>query len=407
MGKKLRLLNIVGSFLPAYGMGGPAQTTYHLCKAIIRAGHDVLVLTTDIDQKGRLDVPKGLTEWEGVPVRYCKLQRLPIPYHSTELILQLRSMIMQFDIVLINSSWTSYGALSGFECRSNLVPYVMYAHGSYAPERLKRSQLKKKIWWRLFDRSLYNHADAVVGLTEMEREQIRGMGIKTPVRIIPNGVDLTEITPIQHDQIEDLNYKQFLSKPFLLYLGRLEKVKGFDILIPAFAKISDKYPDLQLILAGPDEQGYETYIRKLIDEYKIANRVIFTGIAKGQNKAALFSNATAFVLPSYGEGMSVAILEAMAYGCPVVLSEQCGMPIIQESGAGYVSPLSVEEFAKRIQKILSNPEMSEQMKTNARKLVLSQYTWEAISERTIELCYEVLEGKELLFESGCVDHGIL
>ncbi len=213
----MRILFVVGAYPPADKHGGPAITNHFLAKALKSMGHDVFVLTTDINGTERLNITRGDTQWETVGVRYCRWIKCPLPIHSPELGRELSKRGADFDIALISSSWTSYGLSAGRSCRKANLPYIMYSHGSYAPARIRRGWLKKKLFWWIFDKHLYDQAAAVVALTGAEESQLRNMGVQTPITVIPNGVQADNLSP--HSAAKEL-YRQFgtlRDRPFVIF----------------------------------------------------------------------------------------------------------------------------------------------------------------------------------------------
>src|SRR4029450_4895989 len=144
---------------------------------------------------------------------------------------------------------------------------------------------------------------------------------RQPQWIVPNGIDWS-----QYEQLPVRGtFRAALPDgggPFLLFLGRLSKQKGLDLLLGAFAQLSSEYPDLQLVLAGPDHEGYTARVREMASTLGIERRIVFTGLLTGNLKRAAFVDAELFVLPSYMENFGGAIVEALACALPVVISDQ-------------------------------------------------------------------------------------
>ena len=390
----MRILSIIGAYSPAFVEGGTVYTTHHLSKGLIGLGHDVFVLTTDKAGDERLSVPQGDTVWDGVPVRYCRWVKSSIPYHSPELAREVRKRIQEFDIALISSNWTGYGVASGRECRRAGLPYIVYSHGGFSPMHLRKSWLKKKIWWWLFDRYLYDGAVAVVALTKTGVSELRRMGVRTRIELIPNGVDLDSLVLAASRQELNEQFPALRARRLVLFLGRLEPIKGLDLLIPAFGKVRSKFPDAVLVIAGPSDRGYGEKVHALVRAEGLDESVCFTGMVAGATKAGLLRAADVFVLPSYGEGMPISALEALACATPVVLSKESGLPEVAEFEAGYVVDLSVSEIATAIESILVAPEqVRSQMGGKGRRLVESRFTGQSVCQQTVSLCEDILGSK--------------
>ncbi|MCP4713528.1 MAG: glycosyltransferase [Deltaproteobacteria bacterium] len=382
----MNILLVTGAYPPADKHGGPAITNHYLAKALQDQGHTVFVLTTDINGSERLSITVEDTVYEDVPVRYCRWLRCPLPYHSPVLGRELARRALSFDVALISSSWTMYGVYAGRSCRATGLPYIMYGHGSYGPVHLRRSRLKKKIFWQLFDKQLYNNAAAVVALNGFEYDRMCNMGIRAPISIIPNGVQTDEVACPQTRAPAEQRWPQLRERPYLLFLGRLEKIKGLDLLIPAFDRARRAIPGLMLVIAGPGERGYGEYVRQLIDQRGLADEVVCTGAVQGDVKYSLLQHAELLVQSSYGEGLPMTVLEAMAAGTVVVITEGCNMPEVQNVDAGLVVPAEVTSLAQGIMTVMADPGRRTEMAAHGRALIDSTFTWQKVAAATAELC---------------------
>ena len=387
----MRILNVVGAFPPAFAEGGPGVMTYNVSHSLIELGHQVNVITTNKCGNDHLDVPLDDTKWKGVPVRYCNWKPSYLPYHSPELTIQVRKRLPKTDLLLLSSSWTSYGVSTGVECRRAGVPYILYAHGSYDPIRLRIGWIKKKIWWNLFDRKLYDRAAAIIALTETEAKQIRDMGVQTPIECIPIGVDEEQLS-VRFSR-EELNsqYPLLNERPFVLFLGRLHPIKGVDILVKSFKEVIESVPEAVLVIAGPSEQSYENEIQALIKSLKLQESVLLTGGVFGQVKATFLKEATVYCLTSKGEGLPASALEAMYSGTPVVLSKACNLPGVREVEAGFVTDLNIDDIVTSIVSLLKNSELQRKMGVNGQLFIEKNYAWAKVAKKTAELCKKTVE----------------
>jgi glycosyltransferase involved in cell wall biosynthesis len=388
----MRIVKVTGAYPPAFRHGGTATCAHALCKGLIHLGHEVFVFTTDRDGTGRLDVPRGETSYDRVPVRYCRWIRCPLPYYSIELVDALRRRLATVDIVLIDSAWTTYGALAARECRRRGVPYLVYPHGSHDPVVLRKGRVKKFIWWHLVDRALYDGAAAVVALTQAEAEQVKRMGVRARIEQIPNGVDMsTHAGPADRNALER-RFPKLQARRFILFVGRLTWKKGLELLVSAFAHVHAKHAECLLVIAGPDEGGYKSKVEQLVKELGLAEDVLFTGMVVGKVKAALLKAAEVFVLSSYSEGLPTAPLEAMACGTPVVITEACNLPEVKEFGAGVVTDTTPKSVAAALAEVLGDEGGRREMGKRAKDLVAARFGWEQLCQRTAALCQDVVSG---------------
>jgi glycosyltransferase involved in cell wall biosynthesis len=389
----MKILKVTGGYPPAFAQGGTATAAHSLMKALKRQGADVAVLTLNINGKERLEPSNGFVDYEGIPVWYCRGAMLPVPYYSQEFSKVLSEQIKDNDIVLLDSNWTGYGIWAGKICRGNKKPYIIYSHGCLDPSRLKISRFKKNLWWRFFDASLYNNANAVIALTKAEVDHLRNKDVRTPITVIPNGVEqdpdkekacvekLTEIRP------------ELAPGQYFLFLGRLDPIKGIDLLMKAYAslfhQIQDPLP--RLVIAGPSHKDYMDQLRTLQKDLRLGDKVLFTGLVRGTGKWSLLKYAKAFILPSLGEGLPMTALEALSIGTPVILSKSCYLPEVSEWTAGLEVEPRVDSIEEALKWIIENPEEHKKMAQKGIEMVEKVFTWEKVAQKTLDICRRVLK----------------
>lgn len=385
----MRIVKVTGGYPPAFQQGGTATAAHSLCKALKSLGHSTKVLTTNIDGSAFLPWGDQWRPYDGIDVFYARASRKYLPYYCPALVRELRRLLYAADIVLLDSSWTWYGPKVGAQCRRMGVPYVVYAHGCLAPGRVRRGYWKKRLWWRLFDADLYNKASAVVALTEKEAHDLRRFGVSRPlIEVIPNGVDPIPRLDAPGHHLRSIGIDP--DRPIVLFLGRIEPIKGVDVLIRAFRLICDHTPDPLLVIAGPDEDGERQKTERLSHAIGLGDRVVFTGPVYGETKWALLHSATVFVLPSVEEGLPMAVLEALECGVPVVISEGCGLREVAASKAGFVVSRDFREIATSVLCLLRDRQLRSEMGLNGRGLVESKYRWRRVAEQTIDLCRRIM-----------------
>jgi len=177
----------------------------------------------------------------------------------------------------------------------------------------------------------------------------------------------------------------------VLFLSRLNFKKGLDLLVPAFAEASRSVNDLHLVIAGPDD-GMRHEAEHLIAEARIGSRVTFVGMLDHAQKLAVFRDATMFVLPSYSENFGIAVVEAMACGVPVMISDKVNIwREVQEAGAGLVAPTKVSAVAQQIVQLARAPD-TPAVGARGRRLVEERFAWDKIAQ-DLESVYRSLAAK--------------
>ena len=201
-------------------------------------------------------------------------------------------------------------------------------------------------------------------------------------RVVPNGID-----PQVFQALPQMNYfrqQHNLEQAIIyLFLGRIDAGKGLDLLLPAFKKLLQVSGDSHLVLAGANERGYEAQVRHLAEELGLASRLTLTGLITGQDKLAALQDADVFVLPSRSEGLSIAMLEAMYMGLPVVVTDRVGLwRQVEKNRCGLVVPYDADSLAGALQRMAAAPDRRA-MGQRGRQLVASGYTWDKIARHLV------------------------
>jgi glycosyltransferase involved in cell wall biosynthesis len=185
---------------------------------------------------------------------------------------------------------------------------------------------------------------------------------------------------------------------FVLFLGRIAAGKGLDVLIDAFAGVSEANPNVSLVIAGPDTDRLLPSLLTRARQRGISNRIAYVGTVTGPGKFRLLADAEAYVLPSVEEGLSITVLEALACGCPVVISPACNMPCVAESGAGIVVEPEEEHIARALQDILGNEALRKSMSKSARALAVRRFSIDTVARQMVALYAEVAPNSRF---NGC------
>ncbi len=297
----------------------------------------------------------------------------------------LQENVARFDLIHVHEIWHHAGYAAYRAAKKNEIPFVLTPHGELGEWHLSHKAMKKRIYMTLILDRILRNADAIHAITPAEKDRIAELGYNTPVTVAPNGIH-----PDHFDDLPDpsdfLNrFPALKRKRVILYLGRLNPTKGLDILARGFSDIARRFPDAVLLMVGPDEEGGRQVMESILTSEGVLDRTIFTGMLTGEDKLAALSGADIFVLPSYSEGFSIAVLEAMAARLPVVISEGCNFPEVAENDAGFVVEAKDEPVAEAISALLSDPDLRARMGENGRNLVTERYTWQATASKIADL----------------------
>ena len=369
--------------------GGPTTVVQGLSEALTKKGLEVSVLSPF-----KKDDEKNIIRPKGVQVELFKENAFSIFWngYSHKFRKNIFNRIDNFDLIHIHEIW-HYPCFVSYLAAKNKEPYIITPHGTLDPWCLNYKSLKKRIFSFLIQKRILNKASALHALTEKEREDIKKFGIGNYVKVIPNGIDIKEFENLPSRlELENI-YPQLKNKKVILFLGRLHPIKGLDILARAFGAIAEKRDDICLLFVGPNEDEYREKIESILKKEKVIDKTIFTGSLSGRKRLAVLGGSDLFVLSSYSEGFSMAVLEAMACQLPVVITRQCNFPEVAENKAGFVIDPNEKELIIAINNLLKDVLLRKEMGENGRRLILREFTWDKIADKMIKLYQEVLSNQ--------------
>lgn len=391
----MRILHVIPSMGPAYG--GPSTVLLGLAPALVQEDVSVDVATTDDNGAELLRVPLGVpVDNRGVKTYFFPKQNRGNFIFSWPLTQWLWRHQRDYDLVHIHSIF-SYPTLAASRVARRLnQPYVVAPHGMAEPWCLGYKAWKKQPYLRLIERRTLSRSAALHALVVEEARNLRALKLPTPAFVLPNGVSLEEFQTPHPRHVFEFLYPETRGKRIVLFMGRIDPKKGLDLLTKAFAAVARNRPtdDLRLVIAGPDLIGYRAQVETLIAEQNVRGQVVFTGMLSGDVKLAALQAADVFVLPSHSEGFSIAVLEALAAGVPVIVTEACNFPRVAESQAGKVIPVDVGQLTQALGELLQNEEMRREMGRRGRRLIQQEYGWPVIAARLREIYQDILHGKQ-------------
>lgn len=393
----MRVLHVVPTYLPAYKMGGPIKAVHSLCRSLSQKGVNTSVYTTNLDSSGHTDVALNTpVDIDGVSVTYFPVTIGRRYNYSRALGRALGENIMKFDLLHIHSVFLYPTAVASYLCRKYNVPYIINPLGALDPDMINfKNSVLKQCYIKLIEKNNINNATAIHLASSYEQDKFRLLGFRTRVVVVPRGVDLKNF-PEKKIQItlKEL-YPETEGKKVVLFMGRLHPKKGFALLAKAFKRIVDKKEKTHLLIAGTGENKYVNKVRLMFKRLNIEKHVTFAGMILGDEKIAALQGSDLFVLPSHGENFGVAVVEAMAFGLPVVVTDRVGLwPDIKEYGAGVVVGPSVEEIEKAILRLVEKDELSKSMGVKARQLVGDRFDIRKIANKMTTIYREIIQEKD-------------
>lgn len=384
----MRILQCISYLYPAWSYGGPGKLVYELSNQLALRGHRVDVYTTDAFDRQRRRTASD-NPFTGNP-KLTVLRNLSNTFSyrykaflAPTAFINLPGAVKQFDAVHIHEIFTPLAAAAAHACKRNHVPLFVSAHGTLSDFHLKHRGGVKNIFLRLF-RSDFQSAKGYIAATKEEEREYEAFGIdRSNTHHILNGINTSEFEKLPSRGSFRAAYGIPPNAYLLLYIGRINHLKGLDVLVSACARL-DTIP-YRLVIGGTDD-GYLETLQSKIRQLKMEQEVVFPGVLAGDKKLQALADADIFVYPSPAEGFSLAILEAAAAGLPLVITTGCKFPEAERSGAGRVVDASAEGLARGIQSLLGNPKKLKHAGDAAKRLVQKQYSIQSMA-RSLELLY--------------------
>jgi len=370
----MRVLNVNHILDPVAG-GGTAERTVQISSHLVKAGAKCTVLTLDIGLTS--DCMERLAGVEVVALP-CLNHRFFVPRFSRQ---ELTRLIGSVDIVHLMGHWTLLNAIVYLFCRKQNKPYVICTAG--ALPLFGRSQLLKRIYNRVIGESIVKNAERFVAITRDELEYYKGYGGESSrALIIANGISPDDY--LENDIESFRDQYRLPQAPIFLFLGRLNTIKGPDLLLEAFIDGLQSFPAYHLVFAGPDD-GMLEILSKRVKSAGLEERVHFIGFIGGVDKSRTLWASDLLIVPSRQEAMSIVALEAGITGTPVLLTDQCGFDEVARIGGGLVVPASVFGLKEGLVDISHNRDRLQKMGESLREYVLANYTWNIAVEKYLDL----------------------
>jgi glycosyltransferase involved in cell wall biosynthesis len=303
----------------------------------------------------------------------------------------LEEAVRSAEVVHLHGLWQAQTRRGARAALSAGVPYVVAAHGMAEPWALRHKYWKKRIYLALIEAKNLRRASCLHALSRPEIEHLRNLAPGTPICFIPNGVDLTFAESLPARSVLETERPELRGKFVLLFFARLHVKKGLDLLAEALSRIAADRPDVHLLLAGNDG-GAWTPFRDRMEQLGLSARMSYLGHVADERARQVWAAADAFVLPSYSEGFSMAVLEALACRVPCLITTTCHFPeLAAAEGAVVVTP-DADAVTQGLRDLLErSPDQLAELGHNGRRLVEQRYTWDRQAEH-LAAVYRWLHG---------------
>ncbi len=373
----MKILHIIPDL--ALTSGGPVFAVLGMAKAQSEMGYAVVIAATDYGQP-------ELPELEKVNIHLYSCD-FPKWRWSSKLKEGLYSHISDADIVHIHTVWSFPVLAAADACIKLGKPYILRPCGMLDPWSIAQKSWIKKLYLFCFQR-IISKAAAIHFTSEQERENSLPLFKAARSFVCPLGVSLSVTIPILRGPAKlDISegfrkrYPELGDSLIVLFLSRMHYKKQPEVVIHAFREIISRRPNLRLVMAGSGEAKYVRQLKRLVNDLGLADKVLFTGMLLGRAKQEALSAADVFVLPSLQENFGISVVEAMAAGCPVVISDRVNIAsCISRAEGGIVCSPTINGIESAIDKLVSNDKLRGQMAENGKKLCQSQFEWSIVTK---------------------------
>lgn len=372
--------------------GGVSVAVRGLVSGLISNDVQAKIFCGDLDDEFRAQCEDG-----EIPLEVTKF----IGPKSFSYMPKLLSEIENFgpQIVHFHGLWM-YPSTVSIKLNQKGIRHVVSPHGMLQPWARARSYIKKSLALMLFEKGNLERASALYALNSDEKADVRDFGYKGRVEVFPNGVDKISDEKLELINLERYERQKEKAKKSLLFLGRIHPKKGLKELILAWAKCRDSAPaktdDWRLTICGWDEVGFQLELERLAEKLEIDHLVDWVGPVIGSKKDTQLEKADGFILPSYSEGLPIAVLEAWAHSLPVLKTRECNIHEAFDLGAAMEITTDPTEMARKIEEFINKPaDARRAMGKSGLRLVEDRFDWASIAENMAVTYQNILKAQQL------------
>jgi glycosyltransferase involved in cell wall biosynthesis len=371
--------------------GGPPKIIYDHTQVALRYGHSVDILSPISPGETPYPVPDG--------ARLILCKRTPVISRffrevSGELYRYLKNHIREYDVVHCHGLW-HFGTVAPFMIDRSVIKAVT-VHGVLDRWVYAHNRWKKKLIDTIAQKAFLERADLIqINNTDERNDLVRYFGRQHPnVVIIPNGVKMSDFAQLPAKGTFRKRFDLPMDRKLVLFMSRLNIKKGLDLLLPAFRDYVRNHNDAMLVIAGSND-GYESATRQFIDENNLSDSVRMVGMLTGEDKKGALADADVFALPSYSEGFSMAVLEAMASGTPALVSDRVGFgEAIRQHEAAQVVELTPESVQAGLERMLGDISLRHRVSQNATALLRANYDIDIVAKRLLDEYAKILNSRK-------------
>lgn len=353
---------------------GPSYSVPRLCESLIGTGVDVQLAALD---------------WAAMSVCLPYLKTFPLGLGPRRLGVspKMRRWLKQevrsgrVEIIHNHSLWMMPNVYPGNAVRDSRCRLVVSPRGTLSAWALGRNALQKKIFWHVLQAPALRAAACFHATAESEYEDIRRLGFRQPVCIIPNGIDVPPLKKASNS-----------GRRQLLFLGRIHPIKGIDMLLHAWQAVGNRFPDWELHIVGPDNGGYLAEMQALVAQLRL-ERVVFHGPLFGEEKLRAYRAASLFVLPTHSENFGMTVAESLAAGTPAIVTRGASWAGLANQGAGWWIEIGVDPLVACFEQALStSPQRILEMGRAGHEWMKRDFSWNRVGAQFLATYRWLLDG---------------
>lgn len=389
MSRPLHIVRVIPFLTPQFG--GPAIQCRAVAAELARRGHTVDVITSDLGLEP--DVPRD--SWravDGYRVFHARARgwQRSVPYPTPQVTARVLDEVAgTADVLCGNVGLSLWNTRARRVAQRSSTPFVYNAEGALCPARLRVKRRRKTLFLCTLERGILARADALQAVTEIEREHLVAQGADAErIHVIPNGV------PIGGAAADGRAFRHRFGiaedAVVVLFLGRLDPLKGIDLLLESARAVLPDAPRLTVVVAGPD-YGHREQLEQLASAAPLAGRVVFPGLLDTSACRDATAAADVFALTSHTEGLPNGVLEAAAAGLPLLVTEGCNVPEVAEFDAGHVAPASVPDLTAALRELAVDVTRRSVCGANARRMAQERFALDRVVDRLERLYRELAQ----------------
>lgn len=358
--------------------GGPSRSVPILTKGLARVGVDVTLMAGESDDMNTHSV-------EGQNVKL-----VTFPRNISEQELEKMLLDGKYDLIHAQGIWIPLYHKMCKISRKHHIPYIMTPRGALEPwcyyDQRVLKRIKKQVAMALYQRKDIQSAACILATADMEANSLRNLGFSNPIAVIPNGIEIDGYPCRTMDSLAQC-------KRQVIFLSRVVSKKGVDILIDAWIKVHQTFPDWNVIIVGNGEQEYIEGLNMQIKKNGLSDCIEILPPAFGKDKYKLYAESSLFVLPTHSENFGMVIAEALACGVPVITTKGTPWQILEESKSGWWIELSQENLENTLLNALAMPKKELfEMGQRGAVMVRQNFYFVEVAKKLTEV-YEWVENK--------------